>query len=317
VETTYTIARPLSRRGLPFIVAAAVLWGTVGIATKALYGIAETTPLSIGFLRLALSVPALLLACWALLGARTFRVSRRDLGLMALIGAMMALYQVCYFASIALVGVSIAVLVTLCMAPVLVALLSTALLRERLAPQVLLALACAIMGTLLLVGGGPAQGGAWNTLWGVLLALGSALGYAVLALCSRTLAGRYHPLQPITIGFAAGALILLPFALGSGLALNYSFEGWLLLLHLGLVPTALAYALFLYGMRHTSATVASIVTLLEPLTSTALAALLFGERLGPLGVVGAALLLGTIGLISRGEKHDQIREGKQERVMSS
>ncbi|MBC8076377.1 MAG: EamA family transporter, partial [Chloroflexales bacterium] len=75
--------------------------------------------------------------------------------------------------------------------------------------------------------------------------------------------------------------------------------GWMMLVYLGLVPTALAYVLFLRGMRTTSATVASIVTLLEPLTSTALAWLIFGERFGPLGFVGAALLLGAIGLLMR------------------
>jgi len=67
------------------------------------------------------------------------------------------------------------------------------------------------------------------------------------------------------------------------------------------VPTALAYVLFLTGIRSITATVASIATLIEPLTSTVLAWLLFGEQLGPLGVFGAALLLGAIGLLYRGE----------------
>jgi len=80
---------------------------------------------------------------------------------------------------------------------------------------------------------------------------------------------------------------------------SYPTAGWLLLLHLGLLPTALAYVLFLFAMRHTSATVASIVTLLEPLTSTVLAWALFGEQLGPLGLPGALLLLGAIGLLYR------------------
>jgi DME family drug/metabolite transporter len=135
----------------------------------------------------------------------------------------------------------------------------------------------------------------------VLLALGSAFGYTMLTLCSRTLAGRYHPLQPITIGFAAGALLLLPFALATGFVISYPAGGWALLLYLGLAPTALAYVLFLTGMRSITATVASIATLIEPLTSTVLAWLLFGEQLGPLGVFGAALLLGAIGLLYRGE----------------
>ena len=286
--------------------AAAVLWGTVGIATRELYALYPTTPLSIGLLRLAISVPALVAACWLTLGWRGFTVrSWRDGALIALIGTLTALYQVCYFAAIARVGVGIAVLVTLCVAPVLVALLGSVVLRERLTLGVAGAMACALGGTALLILGQPAaiQAPA-NALSGVLLALGSAFSYAVVALCSRGLASRYHPLTPITLGFAVGALALLPFALLDGLVLSYPAvhglpAGWLLLVYLGLVPTAFAYALFLRGMRTTSATVASIVTLLEPLTSTTLAWLLFGERFGPLGIVGAALLLGAIGLLAR------------------
>lgn len=125
---------------------------------------------------------------------------------------------------------------------------------------------------------------------GVLLALGAALGYAVTTLCSRTLAGRYHPLQSLTIGFGAGAVVLLPFTLSTGFVVSYPLVCWVLLVYLGLIPTALAYVLFFGGMRHTTATTASIATLLEPLTSTALAWLLFGERLGSLGLLGAVLL---------------------------
>jgi drug/metabolite transporter, DME family len=295
-------ARAESRRGLLLIVLTAVLWGTVGTAVKFIYGLADTNPLSIGFFRLVFSAPALLAACWHLLGRRTFRIARRDLGLMLLMGAFMAFYQVCYFAAIARVGVAIAVLVTLCTAPVMVALLSALLLRERLTSAIVLALVCALAGTAMLIWVGPETGGErHDTLAGVLLALGSAFGYTMLTLCSRTLSGRYHALQPITIAFTAGALLLLPFALATGFVISYPAGGWALLLYLGLVPTALAYVLFLTGIRSVTATVASIATLIEPLTSTLLAWLLFGEQLGPLGVFGAALLLGAIGLLYRGE----------------
>jgi DME family drug/metabolite transporter len=298
--STIVMARANARQGLLLIVTAAVMWGTVGITTKSLYGLADTTALSIGFFRLAISAPMLFAACWYTLGARAFRIPLRDLAFMILIGVAMAFYQVCYFAAIARIGVAIAVLITLCTAPVMAALLSALLLRERLSRVVLLALLCALSGTVLLVSvGSNVSGAARNTLPGILLALASAFGYTVITLCSRTLAGRYHPLQPITVGFAAGALMLLPFALATGLAIAYPAIGWGLLLYMGLVPTALAYVCFLAGMRHTTATVATIATLIEPLTSTTLAWLLFGERLGPLGLLGGALLLGAIGLLYR------------------
>jgi DME family drug/metabolite transporter len=287
-----------ARRGLILIVIAASLWGTVGIATRALYEIADTNPLSVGFFRLALSTPALLLASWYLIGRPLAVASRRDLGLMLLMGAAMALYQVSYFAAIALVGVTIAVLVALCTAPIMVALLSAVLLGERLTLRVLVALLAALAGTGLLVGADPqgVETGQTN-LPGILLALGAGLSYSTVTLCSRVLAGRYHALQPITLAFGAGALLLLPFALAGGLALSYSPLGWALLLHLGLVPTALGYMLFVSGLRTTPATVASVATLAEPLTSSLLAWLIFREQLGPGGLLGGLLLLAAMAIL--------------------
>lgn len=278
------------------IVLAAGLWGTVGVATRALYGLApDTNALSIGFFRLALSAPALGLLAWRMVGSALFQVRGRDLALMLGMGAMMALYQVCYFAAIPRLGVTTAVIITICSAPVLVAVLAAVFLKERFTAKMGRALAAALSGTVLLSGLSPAGlAGGGQALTGVLFALGSAAGYAVLTLCSRVLAGRYHPLQPTCIAFTSGALGLLPFALAGGLALTYPVTGWLLLLHLGLVPTALAYWLFLSGLKHTPATTASILALAEPLTSTILAAVLFGERLAPAGFAGAALLVGAM-----------------------
>jgi DME family drug/metabolite transporter len=47
-----------------------------------------------------------------------------------------------------------------------------------------------------------------------------------------------------------------------------------------------------------TATTAGVATLLEPLTAAALGVLLFDERLGTVGWVGAALLLGALGLLA-------------------
>jgi DME family drug/metabolite transporter len=289
--------RGAARRGLLLIALAALLWGTVGVTTKILYRTTPTTPLSVGFFRLAFAAPILAVACWSHLGRRTLAVERRGLATMLLVGAMLALYQVCFFAAVADVGVAIATLITLCTAPVLVALFSVALLRERLAAATVLALAVAVAGTALLAatpGAGSHAGGR-----GVLLALASAAGYAVMALAARALARRYHPLQVTAIGFTTGAVLLLPIALAAGLVAAYPMAGWLLLAYLGAIPSALGYGLFLTGMRATPAPIASTVTLVEPLTAAVLAWTLLGERLGPGGLPGAVLLMGALAVLYR------------------
>ena len=292
-----------ARTGILRIALAASLWGTVGVAVGFLYATTPLTALPVGFYRLAFAAPLLALALALTRGGRARRIAKanfRDGAAVVLMGVMLAVYQICYFAAIARVGVAVATLITLCTAPVIVAGLSFIFLDERLTRKLVAALALATLGTVLLTGlfDGARVGGAGAQILGVFLALGSATGYAVVVLSSRALAGRYHPLTPLTGAFAVGALVLLPFALVSGLTVRLGPLSWLTLLYLGLVPSALGYILFLSGMRTTPATAASIVTLLEPLTATLLAWLLFGERLGAAGLLGGALLVLAIVLLS-------------------
>jgi drug/metabolite transporter, DME family len=297
-------SRRQSGRGLPFLVLAATLWGTVPVATNAIYQQAQTNALSLGFLRLALSLLILVPTAVFVTKPRHWRLPWRDLALLLLFGASMALYQVCYFAAIPRIGVTTAALVTLCTAPLMVAILGRFFLGERLSFRVYMAMLLAISGVLMLIGM-DAFIDASSIVPGVLLALGAAFGFAVVALSTRALTGRYHSLQLIAIGMAAGALILLPFALFNGLVLQYPPTAWLLLMHLGLAPTALGYIFFFYGLRFTQAAVASTINLLEPLTSALLAWLIFDERLGLTALLGAmALLLAMALLYWQPARHD-------------
>jgi len=296
------MGRAASRRGLLLVVLAAALWGTSGVATKGIYGLSEASPLMVAALRLALGAPLLWLAYRALSGEHNAHIAGRDLGWMALAGASLGLSQACYFAAIAQVGVAIATLVTICATPVLVSLLSATLLHERLTRYTAVALAGALLGTEMLVGAGQSAVGAQTgaAASGILLALGAAVCFTTFILASRVLAPRYHPLLSITVAVSAGALLLLAIEAASGaLTLLYPWPAWSLLLYLGLVPTALGYGLFFRGMQHTTAAQASVGSLVEPLTSTALALVIFGERLGPLGLVGAGLLIGAVALLYR------------------
>ncbi|MCC7367994.1 MAG: EamA family transporter [Chloroflexi bacterium] len=297
--TARVSARFARQSGIFIIVLAAILWGTVGVTTRGVFTLSETTALTVAFLRLAVALPALALTAAAVLGRRALVARPRHLLLMAGAGTMLALYQLCYFGAIQRVGVAAATLVTLCAAPVIVALVSTTFLGERATRQLLLAAGLAIGGTILLVSPGETSAGNGETTLGVLLALGSATGYALIAMVSRTLARVAHPLTSMTVSFAFGAAALLPALLLEGLHLSFTPAAWGLLVYLGVVPSALAYVLFTIGMRTTVATVASLVTLIEPLTAALLAWLIFGEQLGPLALVGGMLLLGAVLLLTR------------------
>lgn len=301
-------SRAESRRGLLLIMLAAVLWGTVGISTKTIYHVATTDPLSIGFFRLAISLPVLFSVCWARQGKKMLQVSRGDLGLMALIGLMTALYQVCYFGAIARTGVAVATVVTLCTAPVMVAVISVAFTRKRPSRSTLVALVGALSGTAVLVLFQEKSQLSGADTVGILLALVSALSYGLVTLTSQKLAAHRDPFQSIAISFSIGAAVLFVFA--GGTAVTYTPSAWMLLVYLGTVPTALAYVLFFKGMRSTSATAASISTLLEPMVATLLAWFLFGERFTPVGFLGVALLGGALLLLYLGATAPMRKAGR-------
>ena len=67
-------------------------------------------------------------------------------------------------------------------------------------------------------------------------------------------------------------------------------------------------------MRTTPAPVASVLVLLEPLTATLLAWLLFDERLSAVGIGGAVLLLAAIGLLSQDENKRRTPKSVSERA---
>lgn len=297
----------ISSAGLLLIVLSAVLWGTVGVTAASLFKLADLNAVTLSFYRLALSVPALLVATLLTRGYRTLLLNRQFVVLTALMGLAMAGCQIGAFAAIREAGVAVAVLVGICTAPVWVALLSAAFMGERLRPFAYVLLSTALLGCALLVvrPDALAMSAGARPLVGVLWALGSALSYAVLVLCSRLLAPLASPLVSLTLAFSVATLVLLPVAGQDGLSAQLPWRAWALLGYLGVVATALAYVLFLRGMSQTSATLASVLTLVEPLVSVLLAMALFGERLGLLGTVGAVILVASVSLLPRAMTVDQ------------
>lgn len=291
--------------GLLLIALAAISWGTTGATMTLLSQETAASPLLVGWSRLAIAAPGLVLAAalTARLGAR--HATRRpwpsvaDLPLCAALGLAMAAYQVCFFRAVTLVGVAAGALLAICSAPLLIAILAAVFLGERLTPRVRLSLGMAVAGTALLVVGPRGLGEvAGHFGLGALLALGAGVSYAVYAVAAKGLLARVTPLAVSAITFALAAALLAPALLLEPTPARTMAAGWPLLLYLGLGPTAMAYALFTAGLGRVPATVAGIVSLLEPLTATTLGLLVFGERLGAVGAAGALLLLAALALLT-------------------
>ena len=287
------VAVPASRRGFLLVVLAALCWGTSGVSGRIVAERAGLGPLDIAWHRMAIGA-VVLLAGFALTRSRRAAAPAAGRGTavrLALVGAGLAAYQFAYFAAVATAGVSIATLVALGLAPLLIAVGAALLGHGRPDRATLVALVVALVGLVLLVGISAGADTGTTVVLGALLAVGSALGYAVV-----TLAGAGVPAGiPVTLaGFVGGALLLTPIALATGLTFTGDPVALAVLLYLGAVPSALAYAMFFRGLRTVPGPVASIVTLLEPLTATALATAFLGERLAPAALAGGLLVLAAV-----------------------
>lgn len=294
--------------GLVLVCLAAVSWGTTGSVMALLAREGTPSPLVVGWARMAGATPCLLLALALARPAVPARGAWQplDRAKAALLGAAMAAYQVCYFWAVPRTGVALTALLAICSAPLMIAAAAALTLKERPSTATLAALPLAVAGAAMVLAGPRAPGAAPpGFAAGALSALGAGLSYAVYAVTAKGLLRRVAPLPLAALTFTLAALLLTPvLALERGAAAQLA-AGWPLLLYLGVVPTAAAYAVFGAGLRRVTATTAGVATLLEPLTAAALGVLLFGESLGAVGWAGAALLLAALGLLARSSSESQ------------
>lgn len=292
-------------RGGLFLAIGALLWGTAGVAAKASTGLEPVSALSIAFYRLLFCLPPLLAFGWLRYGRSFLKIRPEHHFSIFFLAVTAGLYQIFYFAAVREAGVTLSTLVSLGGAPFLVALLAALFLKERPSSAILAALLLAVPGAILLVGLPGQIAGQRNPSLGVLLAACAAFSYAAFALQSRKVAIFYPPVQLVIFAFGGAALLILPIALMDGLSIPSRPSVWALLIYMGLLPTAAAYLFFFSGLKYATATLAGLLTVLEPLAAAVLAWLLFDERLGPTGVVGALLILSALVVSSLGARRAQ------------
>ncbi len=131
----------------------------------------------------------------------------------------------------------------------------------------------------------------------------AALAYAVYVVGAKAVVAQVPPFAITGLSFGlAGIALLAPAVLAEPNLWAAARPVWVHVAYLGVVPTALAYTVYILGLRRTSATAAGVATLLEPLTATLLGLVLFGESLGWPGALGAILLLGGVTSLGFGER---------------
>src|SRR5262249_5460463 len=125
---------------------------------------------------------------------------------------------------------------------------------------------------------------------GEVMALASSVFFAVLVLSLRRERGGGAE-AVVTYGNVLAAVAMLPFA-WHRLAVTGSEAA--VLTYLGVIQIGGAYALFVAGLRHVTATEASLIGMLEPVSNPVWVFLFLGERPALFSILGGAIVLGAI-----------------------
>lgn len=283
--------------GAALVLCAASLWATFGLFAKSLYAFGFT-PAELASVRSWLGFAGV--AVIALRRPRQLRLSARDLAFFAVYGtAGFALFVWLYFETVerTTIAVAAALLYT---APAFVVLLSRVLWHERVGATRMLALVLVIAGVLLVTGalGAILTGTVDVRPAAIALGLGAGFTYALYTVFSKLALDRTTTVPALFWSFAFASLALAVLAPPIE-PLTRDISALPRLLALGLVPTLLAYSLYLRALPELQASTASMLASVEPAVATILGAIFFAERVSPAQLAGIALIVLAAVLIAR------------------
>ena len=284
--------------GPALIILAGCFWGSMGIFVRRLSGFGFS-PIQIVTLRI--TVAALVFCLVLLVKDRSgFRIALRDLPLFLGLGfGSILFFTVCYFSAITIMPLSTAAIL-LYTSPIWIMLMSALFFREKLTGIKLIALALAFAGCVLVSG----ISGEGLTLTGLLLGLGSGLGYGLYSILGTVALRKYSPYTVTTYTFlfaAAGSwLVCGPADMVSRFSAADNVPGLLLFCVLtGLVTAVVPFLAYTLGLRTVEAGRAGILATVEPLVAALVGILVFSEPLTLLSGAGIALILAAVVLLNR------------------
>lgn len=165
--------------------------------------------------------------------------------------------------------------------------------REHISRKIILPLTLAGSGAALLFGVSAQL--SLQHLAGDLLCFLAAVFYTGYLAAIGSLRARQPAITVLALVTTIGALIMLPVAwLAPGPLFPHSLSGWLPLLVLGLGSQVLGQGLIVYGLAHLSTTASGLGLLVQPIIGALLGWVLFAEKMGPIELLGASLILAAL-----------------------
>ncbi len=203
----------------------------------------------------------------------------------------------CYSTSIASTSLSLAT-VLLYTSPAWVTLLAWRFLGEPIGLRRAGAVVAAVIGVALVAEAyDPAA--LSGSIIGILFGIAGGFGYAVFIVLSKTALRRHHPLTVTTYAYMSATLVTIPLQQSLPPAAFPSSS----LIWLGLYVLCsqlLGNVAYNSGLRRTPAGLVSILALWSPIATLSLSAIVLGEALGPLQILGALFVIGSVAAMRPG-----------------
>ncbi len=291
-------------RGVCYVLGAALSFGLLGtlsgLAYKADMGSATFTTLRAA---IGAGVLGVVLAAGRHEWVALRRLTRREQAMLATAVVANGMLNLALFAAYGAMSVALVVAIYFTY-PLLVALASVALGRERFTAARVAGLVLASLGLLLILGTKVGPGAAVST-FGLACAVLTATCQATYLVVSRSGYTRVPSQQATALILAGGALLAGALALaadvpsGHALAWVGSPAAWGAVIVAGTLCAALAKVWLLRGVRRIGGTRTAVLMLGEPITGVIMAALVLGQAVTAAEVAGGVAILGAAALVQR------------------
>ena len=275
--------------GILAVILASLLWGTTGTAATFAPAL---SPLFIGSFAMGMGG---ILQC----GLATVKIVH-DRALLAvhcrflIVGALaVAIYPLAFYSSMRLSGVTIGTVVSIGSAPILSAIIEYFSRDFQLNKQWAMGALFGIIGMVMLAFSDNASTTIQYTHvnLGILLGLVAGLTYALYSWSARQLMLKgVNTKAAMGATFGCGGLLLIPVMLITGSAFVNSWNNMAVGFYMALIPMFLGYRCYGFGLSKISASMATTITLLEPVIAAILAMLIVGECLSLIGWIGMLLI---------------------------
>ncbi len=179
--------------------------------------------------------------------------------------------------------------------PGVVALLSWALLGERVAPRVLAGIGCAVAGIALV--SASKGGGGEVSLAGNALLLGAVTCEALYVVIGKKLAAAVSPKRISALINLWGLALVTPFGLWQALAFDFGAVApgtWTLLGFYAIAASVVTVWLWMTGLRHVPAAQAGVFTVFLPVSAALVGIAFLGERVSAAQAAAFALALAGV-----------------------